>query len=85
VIESLRCKDTATRFELGDRILALLDHLFHDGRHVGIRQFDALVDFLALDFRQQQANRAQLARFLGAHGVFHVFGNLFFQAHGYPR
>ena len=45
-------------------------------------QLDALVDFLALDLGDHQADRAQLAGFLGAHGRFHVFGDLFFQAHG---
>jgi hypothetical protein len=65
----------------GDRVFALLDEFVHDGHHGDIVQFDPLVHFFLLQGRQQQADGAQALSVFGAHGVFHVFGDLFFQAH----
>jgi hypothetical protein len=50
---------------------------------LGVVQLDALVHFLALDLGKDQADGGQASGFLGAHGGFHVVGDLIFKAHGY--
>ena len=60
-------------------VLSLLDQLVDDGYHGGIVEHNALVHFALLAGGQQQPNRAQALAVLGAHGGFHVFGDLVFE------
>ncbi len=63
-------------FVLRDRLAALLDHLLEDRDHVGVAELDALVDFLLLDRREDEADGRQARRILGAHRRLHVFADL---------
>jgi hypothetical protein len=65
-----------------DAVLALLEHLVDDGDHGRVIQLDAFIHFLLLHGGRQQPDGAQALRVLGAHGGLHVFGDLFFEAHG---
>ena len=66
----------------GDRVFALLDEFVHDGDHHGIVELDALIHLFLLHRGLQQADGAQAHAVFGAHGGFHVFGDLCFEAHG---
>jgi hypothetical protein len=79
---SLSARSWRPAFKGGDAVLALLDELVHDGDDGHVVQHDALVHFLLLHRGQQQADGAQALAVLGAHGGFHVFGDLVFEAHG---
>ena len=73
---------SSSLFKGGNGVFALLDQFVDDGHHGDIVQHHALIHFFLLHGRQQQTNGAQACCVLGAHGVFHVFGNLVFEAHG---
>ncbi|MNV54994.1 hypothetical protein D3C71_1472120 [compost metagenome] len=56
-------------FERGDGLAALLDLLFDDGGDFGVVQVAAFVHFFLFDGSQQETQRGQAFRGLGAHGV----------------
>ena len=68
----LRQVVAARRVVLGDRILALLDHLLEHGQHRGVVELDALVDLALLDGGQHQPNHAELGLVSRLHGGLHV-------------
>ena len=63
---------TAGLFELLDRVSPLLGEFLDDGKHLGVVERDALIDFLLLDGDQQQPQCTQTHLLARPHGRLHV-------------